>query len=158
MYFLFTSCILAFSREGQGRDRVGEKQAGGDGDPHFPHSPPCLTTQGANTKREGRHGCPLPVEEAAQSYTQAHTQTSPPPHQGPAGLHREAEHCGSKGRGKQRSLLTDRWPAPPIPFLLYPQSLSSVPPLCLAILLWPRASSLLLRTERKRVQSREGGG
>lgn len=114
-------------------------------------------TQGANTKGDRRHGCPSLGRGCMELHPPTHTHTDrPPPHQGLAGLQRSRALWG-QWVGKQQSLLIDRWLAHPhsLP-ALSPKSLSAPRPLlCLAILLWPLASSLLLETERKRVQSRE---
>lgn len=128
-----------------------------------PGAPP----HGEHTQR-GRGGTEAPlVEEAAQSYTHAthththtpththaHTRTSPL-HTGQAGSQRSRALWG-QGQGSN-SLLTDRRPAPPAPSDSIPK-VSPEPPhptLCLAILSWPLASSLLLGTKRKGVPSRE---
>ena len=142
-----------------GRDRVGQRlRREGEGG-WLPISLTSLLAppHGERTQR-GRGGTEAPLEEeAAQSYTHAththtpththaHTRTSPL-HTGQAGSQRSRALWG-QGQGSN-SLLTDRRPAPPAPSDSIPK-VSPEPPhptLCLAILSWPLASSLLLGTK-----------
>lgn len=123
----------------------------------IPHMPPCLTTHARSKHKGGLEAWVPLLGKRLHGAAPTHTHTDgPPPHQGLAGLQRSRALWG-QWVGKQQSLLIDRWPAPPhsLP-ALSPKSLSAPRSLlCLAILLWPLASSLLLETERKRVQSRE---
>lgn len=158
---LFTSCILAFfQRRGREETGWGKDRPEGKGDSHFLRSPPCLATQGANTKREGRHRCPLlwkRLHEAAPTRTHTHKR-APLQTRGRQGYTEKQSTVGSRSgvggtrKSPHRQVAGPSHPPP----ALSPKSLKC-PPLCLAILLWPLASSLLLRTKRNRVQSRWGG-
>lgn len=150
-----------------GRDRVGQRlRQEGEGGlaPHFPHIPPGPATRGAHTKGEGRHRSPLSggggtklhprhTHKHAHPHPRTHTN-KPAPHW--AGGITEAERCGVKGREATVSSQTGGrpLPPPPTPFPRSPRSPPN-PTLCLAILSWPLASSLLLGTKRKGVPSRE---
>lgn len=125
----------------------------GEGGPHFPYVPPCLTTRGANTKWGGEAQKPPPVEEAAQSYTHTTHTNKPAPRQ--AGRITEKQSTMGSRAGKLQSPHRQAaGPSCPLP-ALSPKS-PERPPLCLAILPWPLASSLLPGTKRKRVTGQGG--
>lgn len=151
-----------------GRDRVGQRlrREGEGGWLPFPSHPSWPRHTGSTHKGAGeaqkppwwrrRHkATPTPhTHTHTPTHTHAHTRTSPL-HTGQAGSQRSRALWG-QGQGSN-SLLTDRQPAPPAPSDSIPK-VSPEPPhptLCLAILSWPLASSLLLGTKRKGVPSRE---
>ena len=149
-----------------GRDKVGhrlrQEGKGGPGSPFASHpSWPCHT--GSTHKGGGeaqkpprwrrRHKATPTPHTHAHPHPRTHTN-KPAPHR--AGGITEAERCGVKGREATVSSQTGGrpLPPPPTPFPRSPQS-PPHPTLCLAILSWPLASSLLLGTKRKGVPSRE---
>lgn len=151
-----------------GRDRVGQRLRqegeGGAGSP-FPSHPswPCHT--GSTHKGGGEAQKPPQWRRRHRATPMLHTSTHPPTpththeqaRSTPGGRdHREAERCGVKGREATVSSQTGGrpLPPPPTPFPKSPQR-PPHPMLCLAILSWPLASSLLLGTKRKGVPSRE---
>lgn len=151
MYFYSHRVFWHFpekDREETGWGKDLDKRARGS---PFPSDPSWPNHTENKHKGGGERGHPV-LWKRLHKATPTHTHKQAPSTPG-AGRIREAE-IWRGGGGKQHSLLTDRCP-PSRPFLLYPQSLLSVPPLCLAILLEPLAASLLLGTKRKRVQSRE---
>lgn len=131
-----------FQRTGV-RQGGGKTEAGGQRGSPFPSYPSVPNHTGSKHKEGGEAQMPPPVEEAARSYTHA-THTNKPARRWAGGITEKQSAVGSRA-GKQQS--PHRWPVPPIPFLLQPQS---IPRLCLAILLGPLAAFFLLEAKRKK--------
>lgn len=118
--------------EGQGRDRVGKRQAGGRGGSPFPSDPSLPNHTGSTHNGGGEAQKPPPVEEAAQSYTHA-TQTNEPAPRWASRITEKQSAVGSRA-GKQQS--PHRQAAGPSrsPSCSIPKVSRVPPPLRLAIL------------------------
>lgn len=91
-----------------------------------------LLDQPHRGKQRGRGGTGAhsPGRGHTKLHPRARTNETPPSTPGGWAGRQRSRALWIPGQGKQQSLLTDRWPAPPVPILLHPQSLSM--PLCSA--------------------------
>lgn len=154
MYFYSHRVFWHFPEKGREETGWGKDRPEGEGDPRFPHSPPCLTTQGANTKREGRPGRPVLWKRLHEAKpTRTHKQ-APLHTRGRQDYTEKLSTVGSRGRESNKvSSQTGGRPLPS-PSCSIPK-VSRVSPALLGH--FPMASSFFPAAEDKKKKGTEQG-
>lgn len=127
----------------------------GEGGPLFPHIPPCPTTQGANTKWEGRHRHPLCGRGCTKLHPGTHTN-KPRSTPGAGGITQRSRALWGQGAGKATKSPHTQAPALcPLP-ALSPESLEC-PPTPTLLSHSPMASSFFPAAGDKKKKGTEEG-